>query len=74
MKRQNGMESPIAGQATIPPATGIWYDLVLQAYGPNIEASAAPSYPLVTGTDSTFASGTLCLFDWSGTPETVALR
>ena len=53
------------------PAFGKWYDLKIGASGSSFKVSAAPDYAEITGTDTSFSSGSLSLFSWSGSSEHV---
>ncbi len=71
-KMSSGRETTIAGQGIANPSKNIWYDYVFNLYGNTLRSIISPIYSSgITAIDSSFNNGTLCLFDWSATPEQV---
>ncbi len=62
----------LAGQGTTDPVKNLWYTFVFSGYGNTLESEILPFYSSqISAQDSTFNTGTLCLFDWSSAAETV---
>ena len=71
-KMSNGLETTFAGQGTTNPSKNVWYNYTFQLYGKILKSSITPLYSTeITGSDSTFTSGTFCLLSWSGVSEHV---
>jgi len=62
----------LAGQGTTNPSRNVWYPFVFSLYGSTLKSTIGPLYTSqLAGQDSSFASGTLCLFSWSSSSEQV---
>jgi hypothetical protein len=71
-KMLSGSETTLAGQGTTSPSKNVWYSFTFAAYENQLKSSITPIYANeINATDSSFASGTLSLFSWSGTSEHV---
>jgi hypothetical protein len=53
------------------PSQSVWYDIMVSASGNFFAAASYPTYGDISGTDSSFSSGTFCLFSWSASAEHV---
>ena len=71
-KMSGSSETTLAGQGTTSPSKNVWYGFTFGLYQNLLKSSVSPIYPTeISGTDSSFANGTLCLFSWSGASEHV---
>ena len=70
-KRLSGSSIKIAAGDGPNPSQGVWYDIKVSASGNFLAAVTNPTYGEISGTDSSFSSGTFCLFSWAATPEHV---
>jgi hypothetical protein len=60
----------IIGNGTIDPSRNVWYNIEFKLYGNRLKSSISPLYYTeISGTDSSFNNGTLCLFSWSASSE-----
>jgi hypothetical protein len=68
----NGTEATLSGQGTTNPSKNVWYTYVFKASGNVLKSTITPIYPTeINATNSLFATGTLCLFAWSGAAENI---
>jgi len=71
-KMSSAIETTITGQGTTNPSKNVWYNCVFKLYGNTLKSSISPLYSTeISGTDSTFRSGTLSLYSWGAPSEHV---
>jgi hypothetical protein len=67
-----GGETTLAAQGTTNPSKNVWYNFTFRAVENGLSSTIMPLYPTEIGAyDSTFSSGTLCLFAWSAASEVI---
>jgi hypothetical protein len=70
-KRLSSSSIKIAAGDGPNPSQGVWYDIRVSANGNFFAAVTNPTYGEISGTDSSFSSGTFCLFSWAASAEHV---